>query len=385
MSLAGRLRRSTYLLDFLYSFQFGLVLYFNSSFLGSHGFSARDVGFVFACSYALAIVLLLLAPRLLRRFGNRRLFISGASGAGLLFSLLAMSAGAATTALFIGALALSMALYLSLDVFLETTSANEKKTGGRRGFFNAIKNGGFIAAQLAAGMLIAYGFAPLYVLTGAVLLGIAFVASVLMRTFRDKPYGRPDWRGVLRRLRRNRDLRSVFYLQFLLRLFYATMVVYTPLYLHEYVGLPLESLGTIFALMLVPFILLEAPLGRLEDTRWGEREVLVFGCTIMAISTALIPLIASTATLTWALILFTTRVGAVLLEIGSEAFFFKHVDGRDSGEVSAFRMLYPLAYIVGPLASSALLVFVPLQYLFVALAAVVLTGIIATRRLRDTR
>src|SRR3982750_3220382 len=109
MTEAAKLRRSEYIASFLYSIQFGLLLFFNSSFLLDRGFSDQGIGVVFASGYALAICLLLLIPRLLPYFGNRRLFTGGLLCAGVLFFTISASSGLAPVAVMLPfALAFSM-------------------------------------------------------------------------------------------------------------------------------------------------------------------------------------------------------------------------------------------------------------------------------------
>lgn len=387
MTEAAGLRRNVYIVSFLYSLQFGLLLFFNSSFLRERGFSDQEIGVVFAAGYALAILILHLIPRLLPLFGDRRLFAGGLFAAGLLFSAISVSTELLPVAIMLPmALAISMTLYVLLDIFLQTASADMNKIGGRRGLMSTLANGAYILAQFFAIFLLARGsFLLLYTVTACMLIVLGVVGYAAFRRFRDAAYEKPRLGGVLARLRTSSDLRNVFATQFLLRLFYSVMVIYTPLYLHEHIGLSLADMGIVFAVMLLPFILFEVAIGRLEDTRWGEQEVLLLGFAITAIATAGIAAIDSTSVVAWALALFATRIGAVCLDAGSEAYFFKHVRGGDAGVVSSFRMLYPLAYIVGPLAGAALLFVLPLKFLFIALGAVMLVGIVPTRALRDTR
>ncbi|HEY0010981.1 MAG TPA: MFS transporter [Candidatus Paceibacterota bacterium] len=387
MTEAGKLRRSVYIVSFSYSVQFGLLLFFNSSFLLDRGFTDQGIGLVFAAGYALAILLLLLIPRLLPLFGDRYLFTGGLLFASVLFFAIASSTGLAPVAVMLPvALALSMAMYVLLDILLQTVSADPDKIGGRRGLMATLTNGAYIVAQFLAVFLLARGpFSILYTVTAAMLIPLAALGFILFRRFRDAAYEKPRFGGVFRHLAESADLRRVFMIQFLLRLFYSIMIVYTPVYLHEHVGLTLAEMGTVFAVMLLPFLLFEVLIGKLEDTRWGEQEVLLAGFVIIAASTAAIAATDSTSVLVWGAALFMTRVGAVCLDIGSEAYFFKHVTGKEAGEVSSFRMLYPAAYIVGPLTAVGLLFILPLGALFVALGAVMLLGILPTIALRDTR
>lgn len=387
MSLAASLRARTFGIAFLYSVPFGLLLYFNSSFLLARGLSEQGVALALSFGYLLSVFITLLLPSLLRSFGNRRLFVSGLTFAGVVYLALALTSAPVLSAILLAvALAISTSLYALLDIFLAATSANPDKVGGRRGIFATLRNGAYIVAQLITSAAFAYAsFNDLYGVVALIFFGIAILSSVLFESFRDPVYEHYDWPGVWRRLSASSNLRNTFVVQFLLRIFYSIMVVYTPIYLHDHVGIPYESLGFVFAIMIVPFILLEIPIGRLEDKKWGEQEVIVAGFLITGLATGALAFITTSSVLVWAAALFTTRIGAALLDIGSETYFFKQVRGGDSGEVSAFRVLFPFSYIAGPLLAAALLFVLPLQYLFVALGLLMLAGILPALALKDTR
>lgn len=113
--------------------------------------------------------------------------------------------------------------------------------------------------------------------------------------------------------------------------------------------------------------------------------MLALGCAITAGATALLSLFTIPSLALWAGLLFMTRVGASMLEIMSESYFFKHVDGRAPNLVGAFRIIFPVAYIIAPALGALLLLVMPLQYLFLVVGAILLTGIPVALGLTDTR
>ena len=100
------------------------------------------------------------------------------------------------------------------------------------------------------------------------------------------------------------------------------MVIYTPIYLHEYIGFGWDKIGIIFSIMLLPFVILDFPLGKLSD-KIGEKKMLMAGFLIMTSSVLAIPLMTEPLLWLWAVILFMTRVGAATIESLSESYFFK--------------------------------------------------------------
>ena len=115
------------------------------------------------------------------------------------------------------------------------------------------------------------------------------------------------------------------------------MTIYTPMYLHKHLGFAWKELGIMFSIMLVPFLLLEAPLGRIADKVLGEKEFLVTGFAIIAIATAVISFMTVSVFFLFALILFTTRVGAAMVEIMTETYFFKKIRAEDAQIIGLMR------------------------------------------------
>lgn len=385
MTVSDLLRRHIFGISLLYSFQTGLILYFNSSLLVERGFSEQAAGALFSAGYALMLLLLFLVPRILRTVGNRRAFSGGLLVLGSALLGVSFVDNQLVTAFLLPlALALITVLYAILDLALIAVSSDVHKVAGRRGLYTTLVHVGYIAAQLLSAYLLITGqFSLLYGIAGTLFIVLAGISYTLLNRFKDPVYEKADWPGVVRRLVSSKDLRNTFFVQFLLSSFYAIMVVYTPLYLLDHVSVPVEELGLIFAIMLLPFVILMVPVGRLEDSVWNEREVLITGFAVIAFATVALSLITSVSVVVWALALFATRVGAALVEIGVDAYFFKHVHGGDSGEVSAYRMITPLAFMVAPLLGAILISFAPFYFIFILLSGVMLLGILPSRALNN--
>ena len=385
MSTAGTLRQHIFIVSFLYSLQTGVLLFFNSTALYERGFSDSAIGILVAIGYVLALILTFFIPFALRKCGDRHVLTASLVVTGLSYLGIALIPGPFAAALLIPlSLALMTDIYVLIDIFLTTVSGNIHKVAGRRGLYITIVHAGIILAQLFGMFVLATGsLNSLYAIVGIGIIILAAISHTLLKDFRDAHYTKADWPKIFHNLSKSPNLRNTFMVQFILRLFYGLMVIFTPVYLLEHVGIPLESLGFVFAFMLLPFVILEIPVGRLEDSIWHEREVLITGFALAALTTAALAFITSSSVVVWALALFATRVGAALIEIGGEAYFFKHVHGKDAGEMSAYRMLSPLSHIVGPLLAVIFLAFLPFQYLFIALAVVLLFGILFSSLLKD--
>jgi len=114
------------------------------------------------------------------------------------------------------------------------------------------------------------------------------------------------------------------------------MVIYTPIYLNQHLGIDWTQIGMIFTIMLLPFIFLQFPLGRLADTRLGEKEIMAIGFGILVVSTAALSFITTTSFWVWALALFATRVGASAVAVMNETYFFKKTNDTDADLLEFF-------------------------------------------------
>lgn len=379
-------RRKIYVSNFFFSLQFGLAFFFNATFLSFLEFSEKAIGVIFALSYTTALVLLFFIPSLLRKFGNYRLFIFSSVFLACISALLALAPAPIFSVLLIAAIVvLNIFLYTLLDIFLESAVDTTDGIGKERGLFLTMAHGSRIIAQLVAGAILLWGgFIYLYGTVAGVIIILALGTAFFLRNIREPEYERLDWVSVLFRLYYSTDMRHVFKLQFLLYLFYSIMAVYTPIYLYEHVGLSLGEMGVVFAIMLVPFFLFEILVGKFEDLR-GEKGVLMYGFLILAITTMTLSFISTSSVVVWAAALFATRIGALMVEMGNEVYFFKHIDASNAAEVAAFRAIFPLAFAVGPFLGAVLLLFVPFYAIFASIGAIMLLGLVTTRTLTDKR
>jgi Na+/melibiose symporter-like transporter len=182
----------------------------------------------------------------------------------------------------------------------------------------------------------------------------------------------------------NKNLRNIFIATLLLQIFYSWMVIYTPLYLRD-IGFNWSTIGVMFTIMLLPFVLFELPLGALADKQLGEKEILIFGFIITGVSTALMSFIGVNSFLLWTIVLFLTRTGASFIEVMTETYFFKHVKGNDIDAIGIFRLTRPLSFIIGPLIATITLLLVPQRFIFLVLAFIMLLGLIPASRIEDTK
>ena len=190
---------------------------------------------------------------------------------------------------------------------------------------------------------------------------------------------------VLKEVYQWKDIWNISVARFILEIFYVWMVVYTPIYLNQYIHLPWSHIGILFTIMLLPFALFEYPIGKLADKLCGEKEIITIGFIIMSLATVSISFITTQSFVLWAVVLFLTRTGASLVEITTESYFFKHVNSKDVQDIAMFRSSRPISYIMAPAIAGTLLFFIPHNYLYLILGIGVMFGIKYTLALRDTK
>lgn len=378
-------RKIIYLAGFLFSIPIALTSYINSSFLKEF-MSAKEVSILYAIASLVTIVGMLEMPRILNKLGNR---VSTLLFSLLCFcSLLLLSFGQSTvvvTSAFILFFVTSNFVFATLDIFIEDFSKNTS-VGTLRGLYLVVLNLAWVISQSISGSIIAKSsYQGLYIL-GAVFTGIMSLIFVFsLRNFIDPKYKKIPALHTFKLFMKNKKISKIYFINLILKFFFVWMIVYTPLYLHEYIGFSWQTIGPIFTIMLLPFVILMYPLGKLSD-KTGEKGMLIAGFLIITFFTMLIPFIKEPNFWIWAGILFGTRAGAATIEVMSESYFFKVVKEEDADLIAFFRNTAPLSFIIAPLIAIPVLIFVPtFSYIFFVLGAVLLIGLYITLRIKDVK
>ena len=375
-----------YTVGFLSAFHVFLIVYINSSFLNQY-ISEEFVGSLYIIGSLMTISTLTIIPYALRRFGNYMTLVAFTLLEILiLLGMAFIKEPAIVIPLFVTHWVVFQIMFINIDIFLETYQKKESDTGSTRGIFLTIINSALILSILIVGLILTNNdFWKIYLISAGVLLPFLFIIFTKFRNFKDPVYEDfKIWR-TLKKFRTDKNISNIFMAQFILKFFFSWMVVYMPIYLHDYIGFEWSQIAIIFTIMLLPFILIEIPAGKIADKWIGEKELLSVGFIIMALFTMMIPFVGITSFVLWAGILFVTRIGASLVEVTTESYFFKHVQGDDANIISFFRMTRPTAYIAGPLVAIITLQFLPFQYIFLVLGIIMFLGLKYSFALKDTR
>jgi MFS family permease len=372
-----------YFVNLFFSFHYAATIYVVSSYLENY-FRNEIVSLFFILGAVGNIILFLLCPFILRRLGNRK----------FLFYLLALEI-IATLGLALGLSALSVALffilrgsilmliYYSLDIFLEEISDN-KKTGGIRGLYLTITNIAIASAPLlVAALALGDEYTILFWISALILMPALLIAVL---SFHNKPVHKKHtlphslplasfWKSL--------NIKRVSLASWVLEMFFVFMVIYTPIYLREVIGFDWGQIGVAFTIMLLPFVIFDWPVGRLADKKYGEKEIMSIGFFIMGASVLVMPFLGNNIFI-WTAILFLSRVGASFVEITTESYFFKHVDSRDTGFISLYRLTRPVSIITGALLYAVSIYLSSIASTFFVVSIILFYGLKQSLYLKDT-
>ncbi len=373
----------------LLSLHWSVVIYINSSYLEQY-LTDTTVGFLYTVSALLTIFFFLTMSQLLNRTGKHLLTLTLA----ILECLTLIGLALATTPLllmplFIVHLTVVPLILFNLDIYMEELIGDDEHgTGGKRGILLTIMSLAGACAPLLSGYLIGEGepqFAHAYF--ASALLMVPFIMIIMWRfkAFEDTKYPSIAVIEGFKQFWVRKNLRSVFIAHFTLQLFFAWMVIYTPLYLADHIGLSWTSIGEILFIGLMAYVLFEYFVGVIADRWTGEKEFMALGFLILIIATTWFAFIESASIGVWMFAMFMTRVGASFVEVTTESYFFKHTHSKDTSIISFFRMTRPLSYVLGALLGSLTLYLLPFNILFLVLGLLMLPGLCFALTIKDTK
>ena len=370
--------------SFILGISAALILYLESDYFKT-ATKSDNVTVFFIVAYAITLVLIFNWHRLIKKFGKKKVFLGNLLVKALVVLAIAnLPVGKIGIWFLMGYIILTVLSWIDIDILLEACS-RDRKTGRIRGAYLTIMNAGYLVAPFFAGIILnKYGFQPVFLAAALLILVVWLICFWKLRNIDGSQIEGVDFVSLLRKLSGRKNVLRIYYVSFLLEFFYALMIIYTPLYLLE-LGFSWAEIGRIFTVMLLPFVLLQYPAGYLADKKFEERDMIIFSLAIMAFSTLAIFFISSKSAILWALILFCTRIGASLIEILRDSYFYKRIDCRDVDIINFFRSVRPMAYVVGLVIATPIVYFLHIRFVFPLISIGVLTGILAAKNMASSR
>jgi len=370
--------------SFLLGFQAILAAYVMSPLL-QEATGIENVGGFFFLAYFFSFILILNLHHFVKKIGKGRVFFVAALiklvallGIGF-FSKSFLVVGFAFFSLLIGPI-----MWVGLDLLVETFS-QDKITGAIRGRLLTIMNTGcFLAPFLAAFLIEKSGQLATPFLFAAGLVFIVVVLSAL-KFFNLKNDYQKDLpiRKVLKKIAKRKNIQRIYLVSFMLEFFYAVMIIHTASFFIQQ-GLNWSEIGRILTIMLIPFIIIQYPLGVAADKKWGEKEGILIGLFIMAITSILMIFPTGNKFFYWTAVLFVSRIGASMVELLRDSYFYKKIAPTDVDVIDFFRTTRSIAYIITGSLSFLLLLFFSIEKVFLVLGVVILIGMLPVFKLKDT-
>ncbi len=367
-------RKIIYLAGFLFSIPVALVSYINSSFISSF-IGERTVGIVYILGSIGSVLSLLFAPDILKKVGAYKFLLSVILLDSFSFFILASTKSVWTiVAMFVLGFSMNTLIIFSLDELLKIFSKNSV-TGKIRGIYLMLCNFAWILAQLAYGTVLGgFSFRTIYLLGFFVMLFFLGISFLGLKRIPEPKYDRVNSLNYMGKFFKNKNLLRAYGINFLLQFFYCWMIIYTPIYLYAHLDFDWKEIGIIFTIMLLPFVFIQLPLGEYSD-KIGERKMLVLGFLIASLATISLFFIKIHAVWIWALLLFSTRIGAAIIEVMSDVHFFRHINKENDEFISIYRNATPVSYILAPIVAFIVFYFVPsFNFIFLLLGTFMLYG-----------
>jgi MFS family permease len=388
MPTHGKLKFTTLaVVNFLAQYHHYLTAFVFSTIIASY-VGEKDVGFVVAGSSLMIALTLLSAPALFTSFGTKNVlsFLALAEITTLLGFSIAESAPWIIT-LYILQGTFTFALFIGIDLLIEARTPRESQTGNQRGLILTVTNIAVIAGTYSLSFILTGNdYFRVFIASALVMIPFLAISSVALPKL--SYIGPPKVAlpsTTIAIIRKSSTLRAIVGAHFLLQLFFTWMVIYSPILLHEYIKFSWNEIGLLLAIAMVPYIVLEYPLGFIADKWLGEKEILILGFAILSCATIAMSFIDGVSFFAWALVMIASRIGAAMVEVMTETHFFKQVSVTDPGAITVFRMLRPLGGIAAPITASIALSFVSLPIAFAGFGIILATGIPLAFSMTDSK
>lgn len=345
----------------------------------------EDVGIFYFVSYVIGLIVLLNLHKIVRKLGKSNVFYFSILSSIVCAALLVFSSpsiwGIALLMLYIIFINLT---WVSMDVILESFST-DSMSGRIRGLHLTVINLGYLVGPfLSTKVLEKFDFQGIFVFL-LIFNSLVLISSLIgIRNVNHKFEAKLKVKDIFSKVFKRKDILKVYYISFSLDFFYALLVIYTSIYLLNQ-GISWGQIGIIFTIMLIPFVVLQYPVGFLADKKLGEKEMLIFSIIFMGISSGVIYFISSSNIWIWASVLLASRIGASMLEVLRDSYFYKKIDGHDIDLINFFRTSMPLGYILATGISFPLLLFFPVKSVFLLVSAVVFSALIPAFLLEDNK
>ncbi len=374
-----------FIIGFFFSFCIALAAYLNASYLKNF-LSVEKVGYVYSITACATIAVLYFFEYLGGRFGVQKTLVASLIIASI--ASFGLSQILHTTSIVIAFILMQISLVItkfSTDILLETHKNQGTGEGSLRGAYLSITNVAWIIAAGIGGFIATANPRYIYSINSIIYMGLGITTLFVISQTKKDIFTQTSIFEKIRYVMTEIQTRKIIVSEFVLQTFYTIMVIFTPLYLHNQMHFSFTQIGIIFAIMLIPFVVLQYPLGKIADSKIGEKELIIASYIIIAVSVFLFASIKQHTIYSAAILLLCTRIGACTLEVMNDAFFFSTTHEYKK-TIPVFKGMAPVSLLVFGTIGSIVLRFYSYQTLFIGLALFVLfVGLTNIYDLKDTK
>lgn len=334
--LRNKLLLVTYLMTFLFALHYAIPVYATSSYLHKY-FNSSIVSAIYMVGSILALIASINIAKSVKKFHTYGFTFGIALAEIVVITLFGYTQNIyLLPALFVVHFILQVLLYISLNIFIENFTLHAK-VGSVRGLFLAVFNLAVLVAPFIGGTILKYySFTALYMVAASMLIPYLFFAHKYLKHIKEPAYHQINLFGAAKEAFKNKNLRAAIIGELVVSSFYATMVIYSPIYLTS-IGVPLtDYMMIILPFALIPLVVLPYELGYLADKKFGEKEMLIIGLLILTVTTLLFAVITTTTLWAWIVLLIVSRIGASFVETMSFTYYFKKVGAEDPSLTALF-------------------------------------------------
>lgn len=372
------------IISLLMGFTGGLLVYTTSTYF-KNVLGSTNIGWTFLIANIIILITLFNIHKFARIIGKETLFhLLIVCKISLFIALVLLFGHISGTILLILYIVFEALSWAILKMILES-HATDSESGRIYGFNLTVTNIGLILAPIAATQLLAQsGFTGIFYLSLILNIVIFIIAFFSLKQSPTTPQKQINYIGLLEKLKKRPDIVQIFSISLALEFFFAIMVIYTPLYLISN-GFTWNEVGIIFAAMLIPFVIIQYPVGLLADKKLGEKELLFFSFVLIALSSVFLYFFGATTVMTIMIILFVSRIGAAFIGILRLSYFYKRIDKTDTDMIAFFQTARPFAFIIAPAIAGALLVYFHMNTVFILITIIALFALYPVYKLQDNK
>lgn len=385
--LRNKLLLVTYLMTFLFALHYAIPVYATSSYLHMY-FNSSIVSAIYMVGSILALIASINIARSVKKFHTYGFTFGIALAEIVIITIFGHTHNIYLLPIFfIVHFVLQVLLNISLNIFIENFTIHAK-VGSVRGLFLAVFNLAVLISPFIGGSILKhYSFSTLYTVAACMLIPYLFFLHKYLKHMREPAYHQVNLLGAAKVAFKNKNLRAAIIGELVVNSFYATMVIYSPLYLTA-IGVPLtDYMMIILPLALIPLVVLPYELGYLADKKFGEKEMLIIGLLILTVTTLLFAIITTTTLWVWVLLLLVSRIGASFVETMSFTYYFKKVGAEDPSLTALFINMQGVGMLIVGTVGVIVAPFLgerP-QLMFIILGCAILWSISYVLPMKDTR